>query len=188
MKLCLSPSQQNGTEEKLIRPIAEELYIKLKADGLVDVTLLPLYSGTDEQALYQAIQASNTIKPDYHLAIHADAGGYGRGASGLYFSEAGRKFITPITEAIMEKTPWSDIGIRKRTDLGELKNTIAVAGLIEISFYDNAEELKWMQENTSMIAETLKNGIYTALNLKKDIDYQKKYFDLRNGILKLIGE
>jgi N-acetylmuramoyl-L-alanine amidase len=185
--IVISGSQQNGIEEKLIRPIAEKLHELLQADNLVKSVLLPLYSGNDEQALYQAIQASNAINPDYHLAIHADAGGYARGASGLYFSENGKRFIAPITHAIENETPWPDVGTKKRVDLGELKNTTAVAGLIELSFYDNSEELKWMQNNMELIATTLKNGIYSALNINQGIDYQKKYNDLRNGIIALIN-
>lgn len=167
IKLVISPSQQDGTEQPLIQPIAQRLYDILDADNILDVYLCPYFPGNDESALYQAIQWSNGINPDYHFALHADAGGYARGASGLYFSENGRKFITPITQAIMDITPWSDVGVKYRDNLGELKRTNAVAGLLEISFYDNSEELSWMKANTELIVQTIKSGIYKALNIVK---------------------
>jgi N-acetylmuramoyl-L-alanine amidase len=194
MNLVISGSQQNGIEENLIRPIAEKLYEIIKADDLINVVLAPLFEGNDEAALYQAIQWSNQFCIDagdtsgnysYHFAIHADAGAYATGASGLYYSDNGKAFITSILSEISAITPWDDVGLRKRIDLGELKNTIAIAGLIELSFYDNSTELEWMQNNIDLIVGTLKKGIYTALNLSKPVepveDWQARYNDLLNG-------
>lgn len=182
MNLIISGSQQNGIEENLIRPIAERLYQVLKDEALVEPVLLPLYDGNDETALYQAIQASNQYVAEHgesvHLAIHADGGYSATGASGLYYSDAGKAFITPILQAIMDITPYDDVGLRRRTDLGELKNTVAVAGLIELSFYDKPNELAWMQGNTELIAQTLKNGIYTSLGIAEEINYKSKYEEL----------
>lgn len=190
MNLILSGSQQNGIEENLIRPIAQRLYDLIFEDGILNVTLLPLYDGNDEAALWQAIQASNRycdVSNDNsginsrHLAIHADGGYPATGASGLYYSDAGKAFITPILEAIMDITPWPDVGLRRRTDLGELRNTVAIAGLLEISFYDKPDELAWMQSNTELLAQTMRKGIYQAVNIQMPIptiDYEKKYNDL----------
>ena len=190
MNLIISGSQQNGTEENLIRPIAERLYQVLKDEALVNPVLLPLYDGNDEAALYHAIQASNAFcgdNGDYtglnsrHFPIHADGGYNATGASGLYYSEAGKQFITPILEGIMAVTPWADVGLRRRTDLGELKNTVAVAGLLEISFYDHPDELAWMQANTELLAQTMRKGIYQAVNIPMpipSIDYEAKYNEL----------
>ena len=66
---------------------------------------------------------------------------------------------------IMNITPWTDIGLRQRTDLYALNNTFAYAGLLEISFYDNPEELAWMKSNDDLIVQTISNGIYTALGI-----------------------
>jgi N-acetylmuramoyl-L-alanine amidase len=176
LKIVISASQQNGIEENLTRPIAERLYAILKADNLIEAELVPYFTGTDEQALWNAIQWENqyATSKDYILAIHADAGYQATGASGLYFTEAGKKFITPITQAIMDITPWSDVGIKYRKNLGELKRTNAVAGLIELSFYDNLEELEWMKSHTGLIALTLASGIYKSLNIvKKSISYNE---------------
>ena len=194
MNLIISGSQQNGIEENLIRPIAERLYQVLKDEALVEPVLLPLFDGNDEAALYQAIQASNQYVlqngESRHLAIHADGGYPSTGASGLYYSDAGREFITPILQGIMDITPHEDVGLRHRTDLGELKNTIAIAGIIELSFYDKPNELAWMQSNTELIAQTLKNGIYKALDimLPEVIDYEAKYNALRTYLYNLAGE
>lgn len=168
MKLIISPSQQTGIEEPLIKPIAQRLYDILKSDNLVDVLLVPYFTCTDELALWNAIQweNANSTSIDKILAIHADAGGYAKGASGLYYSQAGKNFIAPILQGIMDITPTtSDAGIKYRGDLGELKRTNAVAGLIELAFYDNSEELAWMKNNTELIAQTLKSGVYKSLGI-----------------------
>jgi hypothetical protein len=196
INFIISGSQQNGLEENLIRPIAETLYDSIKKDDVLNLILLPLYNGDDETALYQAIQASNKFcidNNDYsgnnsrHLGIHADAGYPASGASGLYYSEAGKNFITPILETIMEATPWDDVGLRHRTNLGELKNTIAVAGIIELSFYDDARELEWMQENYIAIANFLKTGIYLSLGLYV-FDYEQEYKNLKKMFDEFKGE
>lgn len=189
--VILSGSQQSGIEENLIRPIAEKLFELLNLEGLVKPFLLPLFEGNDEESLWQAIQYSNQICIEQgdlngsfsrHLAIHADAGYNARGATGIYFSNSGKNFITPITQMIMDTTPWGDIGIRQRDDLGELKNTTAVAGLIELSFYDNFEELAWMQNNPDSIAMLLKTGIYNSLGIVQVAanSWEKKYNELAN--------
>lgn len=171
INLIISPTQQTGTEENLIRPIAQKLYDSLINDGLVNVGLVPDYTGlTDNEALIKAVAWSNDfIKANggsgYHLELHADAGGYATGASGLYVSDMGKSFITPILVGIMNITPWADVGLKRRTDLYALNQTIAYAGLLEISFYDNPEELAWMQLNSELIVKTIREGIYTALGI-----------------------
>ena len=142
-----------------------------------------------------AIQFSNAQNADYHLDVHSDAGAYATGCSGLYVSEAGKAFITPITQAIMDITPWSDVGVRKRTDLGVLNQTFAIAGLIELSFHDNTKEYTWMQSNGDLIAETLKNGIYKALNIEGITNYKIKYelllnqyYSFRQGVVDVINK
>lgn len=191
LKLVLSPSQQNGIEEDLIKPIAQRLYDLLKADNLIDVVLCPYFTGADETALYNAIQWSNQQNADYHFTLHADAGYNATGASGLYYSEKGKAFITPITQAIMDITPWGDIGIKYRDNLGELKRTNAVAGLLEISFYDNPEELAWMKANTDLIARTIQQGIYKALCIvpkNDDGKYKIAYSALYKGLEELYNK
>lgn len=193
INLVLSPSQQAGTEEPLIKPIAQRLYDMLRTDNLVNVALVPYFEGDDETALWNAIQWSNNwISQNggqgYHFALHADAGAYARGASGLYFSDNGKAFITPVTQAIMDLTPWPDVGIKYRNNLGELKNTTAIAGLLEISFYDNSEELAWMKNNVNLIADTIKNGIYKALGITKPINdpkYRLAYVSLYKDLVNL---
>jgi N-acetylmuramoyl-L-alanine amidase len=171
INLVISPTQQTGTEENLVRPLAEKLYINLKNDGLINVGIVPDYEGlTDNEALKQAVEWSNNFiniygGNGYHLELHADAGGYGTGASGLYLTDAGKAFITPILLGIMNITPWTDIGLKRRTDLYALNQTIAYAGLLEISFYDNPEELNWMQTYGELIVQTIKEGIYTAVGI-----------------------
>lgn len=121
---------------------------------------------TDLDNLRASIRLSNAfIKKNggkgFHLELHSDAGNINsHGASGLYKSEAGKAFITPIWQEMADLTPTKDMGIRKRTDLGALNNTIAVAGLLEIGFHDKQEDSRWIHDNAVAIAVRISNGVY----------------------------
>ncbi len=192
--LVISPSQQSGIEEQLMRPMAQMLYDKIKSDNVpVNLMLIPELPGTDNEALKRAVDYSNEFIRNnggtgYHLELHADAGNYATGASGLYVSEAGRKFITPIAKRIMDITPWNDVGIKQCTDLYALNQTIAVAGLLEVSFYDDPEEYNWMKSNFDLITETIKYGIYEAVGVTVYINWKQKYFDMAGKFMKLSQE
>ena len=55
--LIISPTQQTGIEEDLIRPLGRKLYDFLKNDGLINVGLVPDYTGiTDSEALIKAVE------------------------------------------------------------------------------------------------------------------------------------
>jgi hypothetical protein len=50
-----------------------------------------------------------------------------------------------------------------------LRNTIAFAGLIEISFHDNVEQAKWIHKNIDSIAQAICKGIIqeTGITVQK---------------------
>jgi hypothetical protein len=202
--VIISGSQQNGVEEKLIRPITEALHKLLISENLVQSFLVPLFEGDDELALYRAIMWSNNLCAELgdsdgsksrHFAVHSDGGYKGSGAMGIYFSANGKAFIVPILQKIMDATPWPDMGLRQRSDLGELKNTTAIAGLLELSFHDNSEQLAWMQNNVDTIANLLKLGIYDSLGIvypvktnndvleKRITELTNLYYSLKKDIL-----
>jgi hypothetical protein len=153
--------------------IAQELYNLLKPDTRFNLYLIPVQNtGNDTNNLKESVRLSNNFiskyGSGYHLEIHTDAGGYATGASGLYYSENGKKFLTPILNEITALTPWSDVGLRERKDLYALKNTKAIAGLIELSFHDNSTEAKWIHDNIQLIAAKLRDGIYKSFNLNDE--------------------
>jgi len=198
INILISPSQQNGPEETQVRPICQKLYEKLKVDNLVNADIIPdLPGATDNTRLIAAINYSNKWFLDhggknsgYHLAIHEDAGYPGTGSSAFYYGDKGMTFVKPIFDALCAITPWSDMQLKLRTDLGELKQTDASAALIEISFYDKPDEWRWMNDNQDLIADTIADGIYTSLKLTKSvyIDWKKRYFDLTAKIASFVKE
>lgn len=182
MNILISPSQQNGVEETLVRPICELLVDKLQDDALVNADIIPDMPGaTDNARLIAAINWSNQwfethggANSGYHLSIHSDGGYNGSGVSAFYYGEKGKAFVKPIYEAMCAITPWADMALRLRTDLGELKQTIASAALIELSFHDQPAQYQWMKNNADLITETIKNAIYKSLNILPAIDYKKR--------------
>jgi hypothetical protein len=176
INLVIAYSQQHknkckmgDTETDHMFTIAKALYSILAQDKRLNVYLIPQQdTGDDLNNLRGSIALSNKFIKSYggkgyHLELHSDAGAYAKGASGLYKSEAGLAFITPIMNELMDLTPTTDVGIRKRDDLGALNQTDAVAGLIEISFHDNLAEAAWIHNNPIAIAVRLANGIYKSL-------------------------
>ena len=135
-------------------------------------------TGSDSTNLRNMIQEANAFfrrngSNGYYLEIHTDAGGYGKGASGLYVSNAGLVFMRDIASELTKATPWEDIGLRQRTNLHSLNATIVPAGIVELSFHDNLEEAKWIHD-TSKVVDALVSGIAKSLNLKYiDVDAEE---------------
>jgi hypothetical protein len=149
--------------------IAKALYDILSQDKRLNIYLVPQQdTGDDRQNLWNSIKLGNDflIKNGgevFALEFHSDAGGYAKGASGLFKDEAGRAFLEPILKELMDLTPTTDVGMRKRDDLGFLNQKIGIRGLIEISFHDNPIEAAWIHANPIPIAVRLANGIYKSL-------------------------
>lgn len=176
INFVISPSQQKTNrcimgdiEQEHMHLIARDLYIILSQDQRLNVYLVPKQDlGNDKDNLKAAVRLSNDFinrngGKGYHLALHSDAGAYAQGASALYYSQGGLKFLTPIATALTDLTPWPDVGIRQRTDLYELKRTMAIAGLLEVSFHDIKQEGFWIHENHNKIAVRIADGIYSSL-------------------------
>jgi hypothetical protein len=181
INLVISPSQQNfnkcaieDSEADHMNLIGQALYDILKNYSQLNLLLIPRMSEDDGSNLRNAIAMSNDFIANnggngFHICLHSDAGAYATGASGLYFSEAGKAFMLPIMRAMENLTPWNDIGLRYRNNLSELKRTIAVAGLLEISFHDNINEAQWIHDNIGNIAVAIANGILKALDIQRTI-------------------
>jgi hypothetical protein len=161
--------KQGDEETDHMYVIAKALYDILVQDKRLNVYLVPRQdTGDDKQNLRNSIKLGNDflIKNGgqvFALEFHSDAGGYAKGASGLYKDEAGKAFLEPILKELMDLTPTTDVGMRKRDDLGFLNQKIGIRGLIEISFHDNPEEAAWIHANPIPIAVRLANGIFKSL-------------------------
>jgi N-acetylmuramoyl-L-alanine amidase len=200
MNLVVSPSQQRGlgclmgdSEQDHMYPIGVLVADEMALDPHFKVYLIPKLEGQDNDNLIEAVRLSNEFimsndGTGYHLALHSDGGHYATGASGLYLSAEGQRFITPIFNKVSDLTPWPDVGLRRRTDLYELNNTVAYAGLLEVSFHDIAREAAWIHQSQKLIASTIVDGIYAFFGLPRPqrIDIQEQYRGLRAGLQDLL--
>lgn len=166
--------KMGDTEQEHMQSIAKSLHAILSQDKRLNVYLVPQQNtGTDNGNLKASIALSNKFirtngGKGYHIELHSDAGG-GKGAVGLYVSEGGKRLVSALMDDLPEVTPYeNDEGrIRKRTDLGALNQTVAVAGIIEVSFHDRPDEARWVHENGTSIAVAIAHGFYKFLKGEK---------------------
>lgn len=178
VNIVISPSQQGwnkcavgDSEQDHTYDICKKL-VEFLRGYRCNVTIVPRIEHVGESAsLRQVVEVSNNFVRSfggtgYHLDVHTDAGG-GKGASAYYMSDAGKGFVTQIWRELSKLTPWGDGGVNYRSDLYVLNNTIATAGLIELSFHDDVEQAKWIHLNIDLIAQTLGKAIVTATGIEK---------------------
>jgi hypothetical protein len=166
--------KMGDTEHDHMYTIARALYYILSMDKRLNTYLIPPQNtGSDSGNLKASIKLSNDfIKKNggkgYHIEIHSDAGG-GKGAVGLYVSETGKRLVLALMDDLPEITPYEhDEGrIRLRTDLGALNQTLAVAGIIEVSFHDKPDEAEWIHKNMIPINVAIAHGFYKFLKGEK---------------------
>lgn len=171
--IAYSQQRQNkckmgDTEQDHTYTIADALFDILSLDSRLNVFIIPRQNtGTDIGNLRESIRLSNEfIKKNgkgFHIEIHTDAGGYSKGCSALYKSEAGKRLATTLYNELSDLTPTTDAGVRKREDLGALNQTLAVATILELSFHDDQKQAEWIHAEFNSIAVRLANGIYKFL-------------------------
>lgn len=166
------------TEEKLARIVATEQARLLNTiDPAVKAVLVnPIArdAGLNAQTVGDLMDKCDELYDSYRrtdpgvivriLDTHTDAGG-AYGTTGLYYSDAGRTWISYVYAAVKEVSPGEDHGIRRRTDLGILTGTKAVAGLIELGPHDRPESTKHLVENPDLYARACVKGMCAALGL-----------------------
>jgi N-acetylmuramoyl-L-alanine amidase len=195
INLCIGFSQQTGnpcamgdTEQDHCYTIAQMVYDQLSEhyDDQLNVFIPAKRNGSDSTNLREMVQEANAFfrrngGDGYYLEIHTDAGGYAKGASGLYVSNAGLVFMRDIVNELTKATPWADVGMVKRTNLHSLNSTIVPAGIVELSFHDNWKEAKWIHDATT-VSDVLVRGIVKSLKLKKVNDTNNILKQLRLDI------
>jgi len=180
INLVIAYSQQRNnkcklgdTEQDHMYTIAKSLHAILSVDKRLNVYLVPKQNtGTDSGNLKASIALSNKfIKANggkgYHIELHSDAGGYAKGCSALYVSDKGKILATYLYNELASLTPTADVGVRKRTDLGALNQTLAVSAILEVSFHDEMKQAEWIHDEFNSIAVRLANGIYKYLKGEK---------------------
>jgi hypothetical protein len=175
INVVISPSQQKTNYCKMgdnevshTRNIAEKFYNNLKQDKRFNVFLIPIVVGTENQILKQVTDLSDDFimkngESGYHISIHTDANDSKSFGATTFFYKTGGKgeyLAKNIQAKIATLTPWSDRGYEARPGLWELKETIASAVLVEISFHDEIIQAKWIHEKSQEIANALTSGLF----------------------------
>lgn len=163
--LFLSPSTQeynlyydgSGSEEYYMNRIADAMEPYLVASGISFARNDP--NGT----VGDSVRKSNADGYKLHLALHSNAAGsanYGkqRGCDVYYFASSSRAKAAAELFANNLKAVYPDpsrVRTVSTTSLYELRNTRAVAILIELAYHDNAGDAEWIKNNVRPIARNL---------------------------------
>lgn len=152
-----NPYVDGGNEEYYMNLIADELIPYLLASGLA------VGRNSPSQTLSQAIERSNSVNYDLHLALHSNAAppdiaGTLSGAYVYYYttSERGKRAAEIIADNYKAIYPYPNkVKTVPTTSLAELSRTKAPAVLIELAYHDNPQEAQWIRDNIGNIARNL---------------------------------
>jgi len=170
--IFISPSLQHnnrgigdyGTEAQRMRYIGERVRELLLQRGLTE----PIISDPTG-SLMEAIQLSNAVNADVHVAIHSNAGG-GRGTEVFYPSGKvqGKKLATALYERVSPLFPDSNRAtpIKPNFTYKELKEVYAEAtALIEVGFHDSPQDARIIIDKAELIAQRICDGICDYLGV-----------------------
>lgn len=162
-KIYVSPSSQtnnkyavgNTTEAIQCRKIAVALVAALQRCGFEAMTNL-----TGD--MYARVKESNKWGADLHLPIHTNAHNKKVKGTRLFcFNKTGEgyKACKAIMAALAPITPGNSDSITVQKALYEVRVAKAATAYIEVAFHDNAEEARWIIDNTEAIAEAICKGV-----------------------------
>lgn len=188
-KLYISPSSQQanlyatgGNEETYMNLVADILCPELTRHGIewMRNQITNTYVGH--------IEESNAYQPDYHIAIHTNAGGAtARGCTMYCYKPAerpdslGTKMAYSIYNQLVLITPTEDRGVQDGSKiLSEISKTNAPAVLMEIDFHDKVEGSDWIKSHIAEIAQAILIGILSQLGIayipvEVPVDYKALY-------------
>lgn len=111
-----------------------------------------------EPNMYKAVDRSNKMRPDLHLAVHtnASAGHNVRGVRVFYYSgsEYGKTYAEQFFRALSGLYEGSH-ALKEYSSLYELRKTVSPAVYLELDFHDNVNGAKWLIDNKQTLANTL---------------------------------
>ena len=176
----LSPSDQlgntyayGGTNEAVVcQQISNMLEDKLNQYGVIV---------DSDPNMYNAVDRSNKIRPDLHLAIHTNASPMHsvRGVRVFYYSgsEYGKAYAEKFFRALSGLYEGSH-ALKEYSSLYELRKTVSPAVYLELDFHDTVNGAKWLIDNKKQIANTLFDVIAEIFQLSApdlNEDSQKNY-------------
>ena len=169
MKVYISPSNQTENiyysgkhnESEICRKIGKSLVYALTRQGIeYKIT-------SDGMLMSEYIPESNEYSPDFHIAIHTNAGGINaRGVVCLIPGTGGNaeKLAREIVEEFAGIQPTNRAEKISVRNLPELTKTIAPAVLVECDFHDNIDGENFILSNIDNIAESITKAV---CNVKK---------------------
>lgn len=170
VSVFLSPSDQLGnsyaygdTNEAVVcQQISNLLEDKLNALGvMVD----------SDPNMYNAVNRSNRMRPDLHLAIHTNASSRHnvRGVRVFYYpgSEYGKTYAEKFFRALSGLYEGSH-AVKEYASLYELRKTVSPAVFLELDFHDNVDGAKWLINNMEHIANILCDVIADIFQLSSE--------------------
>lgn len=174
-KVYLSPSTQEenigagnfGSEEVRMNQITNVIAYHLIRHGIV------VYRNDPNMSLRRVVEDSNNKDPDFHLAIHSNAGG-GRGSEVFCYQagQVGEQEAWNIYNELSLITPTGDRGVKQAYNyygngvhMYEVAYTNAVAVLVEVDFHDNINGANWIISNIEPIGIALTKGVLKGLGM-----------------------
>lgn len=167
VSVFISPSDQLGNtyaagnmnEAVVCQQISKLLDDKLNKLGvLVD----------SDPNMYHAVDRSNKLRPDLHLAIHTNASPNHnvRGVRVFYHSasEYGKTYAEKFFRALSALYEGRH-AVKPFDKLYELRKTVSPAVYLELDFHDTVEGAMWLIDNKELIADTLCNVISDIFQL-----------------------
>ena len=117
-------------------------------------------------SLTERVKQSNDLGAVFHLALHSNAGGFGkaRGPVALYYSEAGQDICRKLVDALLALGQQSNRAshVKQQKSLYELRKTKAPAALLEVDFHDSPVGVEFITTRRSEIAEAIAKVIIEA--------------------------
>lgn len=178
VSVFLSPSDQlantyasgNTNEAVVCQEISNLLEDKLNALGVL------VYS---DPIMYNAVDRSNKMRPDLHLAIHTNAslGHNVRGVRVFYHSESefGKTYAEKFFRALSTLYEGRH-AVKPYDKLYELRQTVSPAVYLELDFHDHPDGAKWLIGNKELIANTLCKVIADIFQLSCEVETKNYTF------------
>ena len=145
----------------------------LRADGRFEVCLSrptaeTMLGTTQTESLAARANGANAWGADYFISIHANAHttSTAHGIEAFSYSKESQAYLLgeKIVDALVHETGLENRGMKTRTDLYVLRNTVMPAVLVELGFITNPTEAAMMNDRPELFAKGIYDGIVAHLS------------------------
>lgn len=167
----IGASYQQYREDKIVLEVARELSDICKQSGIRTIDCLPESARSIEDSLRQRCDRANKNGATIYVSIHCNAAEPTEGARGCetYAISTAGKAIAGNINRQLTKLGFKNRGVKETLDAGVapyvVRNTNAIAVLVEICFVDAAEDTNILDRvGIKQIARSLYNGLTHGSN------------------------